>query len=280
MTEKSEAKNLKLFFILSYVIFWLLLGLTGYLISIKVPLLIQTIMKNVCAWTPTFVILILFKKLYPNITLLEYMKLHFMKKTNPMVFVSSFALQAFVLVVVILSFSIMNKKPLNTITLISISNIVPVFFLVFTSGALGEELGWRGYALNILQKKYVPLIAGLIVGLIWGLWHLPLMILSGYSGGELAFYMIAFLVAIISTSIIITFFYNRSQNIMVAMWIHFWFNFLLRILVIDMLSLLIYTSIGYLVLATLIVLLYKNELLNKLVVQKEDKPGVDPGRQQ
>jgi len=196
-----------------------------------------------------------------------------------MVFVTSFVLQALVLVVVILSFSIINSKPLNTITFISISNIVPVFILVLTSGALGEELGWRGYALNILQKKYIPLIAGLVVGLIWGLWHLPLMILSGYSGVELVYYMIAFMVAIISTSIIITFFYNKSKNIIVAMWIHFWFNFLLKIVVIDILPLMIYTSIGYMALATLIVLLHKNELLNKQVVQKEDILGVNPGSQ-
>ncbi len=230
-------------------------------------------MKNVCAWTPTFVILILFKKLYPNITLTEYLKLHFMTKTNPMVFITSFGLQALVLVAVILSFSIINNQPLNTSTFITISNILPVFILVLTSGALGEELGWRGYALNILQRKYVPLIAGLVVGLIWGLWHFPLMILSGYSGLELVYYMIAFMLAIISTSVIITFFYNRSKNIIVAMWIHFWFNFLLRIFVIEMLPLLIFTSIGYLVFATLIVLLYKDELLNKQFSRDEDIPG-------
>lgn len=236
-------------------------------------------MKNVCAWTPTFVVLIMFRKLYPNITLLEYVKLNFLKKTDPMVFVTSFVLQALVLVVVILSFSMINNTPLNAITYISISNVVQVFILVLTSGALGEELGWRGYALNILQKKQIPLIAGLVVGVIWGLWHLPLMIISGYSGVELVYYMIAFMVAIISTSIIITFFYNKSKNILVAMWIHFWFNFLLKIVVIDILPLMIYTSIGYLVLATIIVLLYKNELLNKQVIQTEDIFEVNPGRQ-
>jgi membrane protease YdiL (CAAX protease family) len=279
MTQRTEVRNLKIFIILSYVIFWILLGLTGYLISIKVPLLIQTIMKNVCAWTPTFVLLIMFKKLYPNMTLVEYLKLHFMKKTNPWVFLTSFVLQALVLVAVILSFSIINNKPLNTITFISISNIVPVFIIVLTSGALGEELGWRGYALNILQKKYIPLIAGLMIGLIWGLWHLPLMILSGYSGVELVYYIIAFMVAIISTSIIITYFYNKSKNIMIAMWIHFWFNFLLKMIVIDILPLMIYISIGYMVLATLIVLLCKEELLKRQVVRKEDILGVNSGSQ-
>ena len=261
MIEKKDAKLLRKYFILTYVIFWLLLALTGYMISLEVPSLIQTIMKNVCAWTPTFVILIMFKKLYPNITFKEYMKLHFVKKINPRDFLVSFLLQAFIVVAALLSFFIINDKPLNTMTLISVSTIIPLVIINLTAGVLGEELGWRGYTLNILQNKYIPLTASLIVGVIWGLWHLPLMILSGYSGLELVYYIIAFMVAVISFSIIITFFYNKSKNILIAMWMHFWFNFLLTIVIIDLLPLLINISVGYLILAILVVILNKKELL-------------------
>jgi membrane protease YdiL (CAAX protease family) len=263
MIDKKDAKDLKKYFILSYVIFWLLLALTGYLISLKVPLLIQNIMKNISAGTPTIVIIIMFKKLYPNITVKEYLKIHFAKKTNPGVFISSFLLQALVVVIAVLAFFLINNKPLNTMTFIAVSSIIPVLIMDLTSGALGEELGWRGYALNILQKKYIPLKAGLIVGVIWGLWHLPLMILSGYSGSELVYYIIAFMVAVISMSVVITFFYNKSKNILIAMWMHFWFNFLLKIVIFDLLPMLIYLSVGYLILAVLIIIFKRNEVLIK-----------------
>lgn len=36
-----------------------------------------------------------------------------------------------------------------------------------------EELGWRGVALPLLQRHLAPIWAGLMLGLIWGLWHLP-----------------------------------------------------------------------------------------------------------
>jgi len=241
----------------------LLLGLTGYLISIDLPSLAQTIVKNVCAWTPTFVVLIMFKKLYPGLGIKEYFKLHFMKKIKPGDFISSFLLQAAVLAAAVLAFFIVNGKPLSTMTFIASSSILPVLIIDLTSGPLGEELGWRAYALNILQKKYVPLAAGMIVGVVWGLWHLPLMILSGYSGLELVYYMIAFMVAVISASIVITFFYNKSKNILIAMWMHLWFNFLLKIVIIDLLPLLIYISAGYLVLAVLIVVFNKKALLDR-----------------
>jgi len=42
-----------------------------------------------------------------------------------------------------------------------------------------EEFGWRGVALPHLQRKFAPVWAGLILGLIWGFWHLPAFLLRG-----------------------------------------------------------------------------------------------------
>jgi membrane protease YdiL (CAAX protease family) len=47
------------------------------------------------------------------------------------------------------------------------------FILLFI--ALGEEPGWRGFALPHLQIKYSPLLASLILAPVWALWHLPLI---------------------------------------------------------------------------------------------------------
>ncbi|MCK7511306.1 MAG: CPBP family intramembrane metalloprotease [Desulfobacterales bacterium] len=42
-----------------------------------------------------------------------------------------------------------------------------------------EEFGWRGFALPLLQRKMAPIWAGLLLGIIWGFWHLPAFLLSG-----------------------------------------------------------------------------------------------------
>ena len=69
--------------------------------------------------------------------------------------------------------------------------------------------------------------------------------------------------AIISTSILITYFYNRSRNVLIAVWIHFFFNFLLKIVVIDILPMLLYSSIGYLLIAIATTALNKNVTLKR-----------------
>ncbi len=53
--------------------------------------------------------------------------------------------------------------------------LVAIFVvLIFLDGPLGEEPGWRGYFLPALMQKYNAVVASLIVGLVWFLWHLPL----------------------------------------------------------------------------------------------------------
>jgi uncharacterized protein len=50
-----------------------------------------------------------------------------------------------------------------------------------------EEIGWRGFALPHLQKRHNALLATLIVGTLWGLWHLPLVFLVGNPMSEYPF---------------------------------------------------------------------------------------------
>lgn len=51
--------------------------------------------------------------------------------------------------------------------------------IVTNSGPLGEELGWRGYALPRLLNHWPPIVAGAVLGLFWTLWHIPAFLFSG-----------------------------------------------------------------------------------------------------
>jgi uncharacterized protein len=72
---------------------------------------------------------------------------------------------------------------------------------------LFEELGWRGYALPLLQRRLDPLAAAVRLGLIWGLWHLPELLSDPDGQRPVA----PFLVFVLAQSITLTWLYNSTQ---------------------------------------------------------------------
>lgn len=100
-----------------------------------------------------------------------------------------------------------------------------LIILNLLQGATGEEAGWRGFALLRLQETHGTVKASLILGLIWSFWHLPLWLLSGYSGLDLLIYVLAFSVSIISLSFMLTWISSKTPNSLVPIVItHFSFN--------------------------------------------------------
>jgi uncharacterized protein len=86
-----------------------------------------------------------------------------------------------------------------------------------------EELGWRGYALPLLQRVMAPVWAGLVVGLVWALWHVPAFFLSGtpQSGWD----VMPFLLGATAVSVIVTGFFDAARgSILVAILFHWQLN--------------------------------------------------------
>lgn len=90
-----------------------------------------------------------------------------------------------------------------------------IIFTAFVGGGQ-EEFGWRGFALPELQKSYSPLLASVILGIITAMWHLPLYLNGWYqynpSLSELLLIMGSRIAYNIPTTIVITFFFNRTQG--------------------------------------------------------------------
>ncbi len=82
-----------------------------------------------------------------------------------------------------------------------------------------EELGWRGLMLPLLQRRMAPVWAGLLVGMVWGLWHLPAFFLGGtpQSGWDFT----PFLAGAVGASLIVTAMVNASKgSLLIAMPFH------------------------------------------------------------
>jgi uncharacterized protein len=72
-----------------------------------------------------------------------------------------------------------------------------------------EEIGWRGFALPHLQQRHNALIATLIVGMLWGLWHLPLVFLVGNPMSE---FPLVWFISIVADAFMYTWIYNSTDG--------------------------------------------------------------------
>ena len=91
--------------------------------------------------------------------------------------------------------------------------------LVLDPGPLGEEFGWRGYALPRLLDRFSPIVATLILGVIWAVWHLPAFYFPGMPQSQLNVPL--FFVGAVSVSLFMTWSHLRSRgSILLAILIH------------------------------------------------------------
>ncbi len=92
-------------------------------------------------------------------------------------------------------------------------------FIFFFAGPLPEEAGWRGLATPLLQQKYTPLIAGLIIGVIWSAWHFPLHVV--YLHGDILTGFLFRLVYNVPLGVLFGWLYNRSGgNLFACLLLH------------------------------------------------------------
>jgi hypothetical protein len=96
--------------------------------------------------------------------------------------------------------------------------VVPALAPAFLIGPI-EELGWRGIALPLLQRRYSPLGAALVVGVVAAVWHTPAFLMSGTKQAAWSFW--PFFLGVVAISVILTAMFNASGgSLLVAVIFH------------------------------------------------------------
>ncbi|MDG5493217.1 CPBP family intramembrane glutamic endopeptidase [Psychroserpens sp. SPM9] len=108
-------------------------------------------------------------------------------------------------------------------------SIPAILWAGFYAGPLGEELGWRGFLLPELQKKYSNLKSAILIGVIWFIWHIPLWWApfgTLVSGESISFLPVTtYFLMLICLSIIITWLViNSKGSVLVAILFHLSIN--------------------------------------------------------
>ena len=94
-----------------------------------------------------------------------------------------------------------------------------VLLIIFV-GALGEETGWRGYALPQLQRRFSPLASSLILAVLWFGWHLPQFLVIATYRDFAPFQYVGMFLGLACGAVVLTWLYNRSGGsiLLVAIW--------------------------------------------------------------
>jgi membrane protease YdiL (CAAX protease family) len=92
-------------------------------------------------------------------------------------------------------------------------------------GGLTEEPGWRGFALPVLRERHGSMAASMILGILWGMWHIPIYSLPGLGDPLPIGNLIRFILTTPLLTILFTVLAEKSKDsVWIAMLFHAWNN--------------------------------------------------------
>lgn len=259
--EQILKRPIMSFVLLTNIIFIPLFMLTGMTMLLGLPEVIFDIMLCIASWSSTFAFLILFKRIYPEQNLTEYIKNKFKNKVDFKVVSCVIILQILIFVAIALIKQYGHGIEGSLFKISSVGAIFYFFLKNLFAGPLGEELGWRGFVQEELQQKYSPLRAAIIVGFFWAIWHTPIWFTTGFWGINLVKYIVFFGISVIALSIVMAAFYNLNKNLIIPIIMHQLFNFFIGLINGNLINLIAYCAILYSLLAVILIIINPKQVL-------------------
>jgi membrane protease YdiL (CAAX protease family) len=117
-----------------------------------------------------------------------------------------------------LTFAVGRVFGMETKITTDVWTLLPVMIAGMALGAVGEEIGWRGVLQPLLEKRWSVAVASVMVGLVWGLWHV-----GHYKNGVI--FMVGFLLFTVSASVVLAWLLRGiDHNLIIASLFHLAIN--------------------------------------------------------
>ncbi len=231
---ETKKKDLRFFVILTYVLFYISLGMCLVIAAFGVPM--ESISKYapiVISWVSLAVLMIWAKRLLKGSSRKEFLKGLFSEKLRIRWVLISIIIPSAVFAITVFVLSVADQKPVGELINRDYASFPLLFVLQLLMGPTAEEPGWRGYFFTEVSAERGILKGSVITGLVWGLWHTPLWLMEGFSPLNLVIYAVSFMGAVIGISIIMGYIYGKHRNLIYCTIIHLLFNFLNALVMID-----------------------------------------------
>jgi uncharacterized protein len=170
-------------------------------------------------WSPTFIALAITMVFGGPSSVRSLLRRFRLRSSGLVWYIAALLLPALsVLAAVLLARTLKQGAPL-----IAIQAIFPTIAIQLGTGAVGEELGWRGFLLPLLQRKVSPVISALIMSSLWALWHAPAFFFPGMPQALIS--PLGFFVAVVAFGVFLSLVFNKTKGCVVGtMLAHFAFN--------------------------------------------------------
>jgi len=233
---KSQTAELRAFLLLAYALTWVLLGSWFYLFNVvyqqALPgwLWVWVPFAFIGGWGPSVAALILTARAGGRAAVRRLLRSLLVWRVPARWYVLAFALPP---IVTAASIAIADHG-LATLRHFSagraLANVPIAYALALPFGPLGEELGWRGFALPRLLSRAGAVRGSLLLGAFWTFWHLPMMLFS--PGASMPSFMslsagsvLVYLVQITAETALMTFlFLHTNASVLLAVLAHLTFN--------------------------------------------------------
>ena len=222
-----KTNYLKRYIISSYILIWVLIIFVAGSASLvfHAPPVIMWLVRNLCAWSPTLMLLICWKQFRPTETRIAFVKRCFSGKIKPLLLLFAFFLVFGISVLSLIILSLIEGNQIQSYINFGTTSLPLSIFLSFTSGPTGEELGWRGFMREEFNKKHTFLKSSILQGLVWCFWHTLLWIVdSSFTDWRAIPYIISNIVVITSITVLMNIFLERNNNLLYSVLLHFGFN--------------------------------------------------------
>ncbi len=199
------------FFILTYILSWLCLGIGLWLLN----------GNGILTWSgvimPAVTAVLVLAVTEGRVGLKQLLRRLFMWRVGFQWYLVALLCPLFIMVAALPFHAWLGKRALpalnssfwtQTLPAAGISLVLVALYGIFVSA--GEEIGWRGFAQPRLQARFGPWWASLILGILWGCWHLPLFFIPGTQQYGLP--IPGYVLASVGYSVIYTCLYNRSHG--------------------------------------------------------------------
>lgn len=247
-------KPLPLFLALAFGLFIVGFAIAGLLIAMGGPTWSVVLVQIAMAWTPNIAYAVIHRRVHPDVPFFRFVALQFAPRVRVAPLVASIVIPVIAIALITIGTSIATGIAAADLLVDLSPGAAGLLFLTnLIRGSTGEELGWRGYLLGEFQTRHSLVTSSLIVGVIWGLWHAPLWLVSGYQGIDLLLYSLFFLASIVAFSVVIGLVHGgKGGNLLYAILLHQMLNFTAQLVEIDLLVILGASAVIYAVIAVVL----------------------------